>query len=223
MGSTLLTPLYLIYRRMFGFSEVTLTLIYAVYVVGNLAALFFFGRLSDQIGRRRASLPAIALAAIATLLFLCARDSAWLFAARILSGLATGVGAATATAWITELVPGEDNERASTLASVANFVGVAAGPLVAGLFAQFAPAPLTTIWVLYLILLGLVAWWITSIEETVRRPIRRVREISFHARLGIPEKSGRLSYRRPWQRSPLSRSSAITRRSCRVCSRKVSA
>ena len=62
MGSTLLTPLYLIYRRMFGFSEVTLTLIYAVYVVGNLAALFFFGRLSDQIGRRRTSLPAIALA-----------------------------------------------------------------------------------------------------------------------------------------------------------------
>lgn len=41
MGSTLLTPLYLLYQRASGFSEITLTLIYAVYVVGNLAALFW--------------------------------------------------------------------------------------------------------------------------------------------------------------------------------------
>src|SRR5947199_4025931 len=41
MGSTLLTPLYILYRRAFGFSEMTLTLIYAVYVVGNIGALFF--------------------------------------------------------------------------------------------------------------------------------------------------------------------------------------
>ena len=70
MGSTLLTPLYVIYQRAFGFTEITLTLVYAVYVVGNLAALFFFGRLSDQVGRRRVNLSAILLGATATLLFL---------------------------------------------------------------------------------------------------------------------------------------------------------
>src|SRR5690348_13074643 len=32
MGSTLLTPLYVIYQRAFGFTEITLTLVYAVYV-----------------------------------------------------------------------------------------------------------------------------------------------------------------------------------------------
>src|SRR5436305_4138125 len=48
MGSTLLTPLYILYRRAFGFSEMTLTLIYAVYVVGNIGALFFFGRISPR-------------------------------------------------------------------------------------------------------------------------------------------------------------------------------
>ena len=31
MGSTLLTPLYGIYRAEFGFSEITLTLVYAAY------------------------------------------------------------------------------------------------------------------------------------------------------------------------------------------------
>src|SRR5262245_8975080 len=34
-GSTLLTPLYVIYQERFGFAQITLTLIYAIYVAGN--------------------------------------------------------------------------------------------------------------------------------------------------------------------------------------------
>ena len=41
MGSTLVTPLYVLYREVFRFSAITLTLVYAVYVVGNLASLMF--------------------------------------------------------------------------------------------------------------------------------------------------------------------------------------
>ncbi|TIT29309.1 MAG: MFS transporter, partial [Mesorhizobium sp.] len=33
-GSTVLTPLYVIYKQAFGFSQITLTLVYAVYVLG---------------------------------------------------------------------------------------------------------------------------------------------------------------------------------------------
>jgi MFS family permease len=61
IGAILPTPLYPLYREAFGFSGVTLTLIYATYVLGNLTALLFFGRLADQIGRRPASLPAVAV------------------------------------------------------------------------------------------------------------------------------------------------------------------
>ena len=60
-GSTLPTPLYSLYQRLFGFSELALTLIYAAYVLGNLSALLFLGRLSDQIGRRPMIFIAIAL------------------------------------------------------------------------------------------------------------------------------------------------------------------
>ena len=60
-GSTVLTPLYIIYKQAFGFSQITLTLVYAVYVVGNLGALLMFGRLSDGIGRRPAALASICL------------------------------------------------------------------------------------------------------------------------------------------------------------------
>jgi MFS family permease len=100
MGSTLVTPLYALYRDAFRFSEITLTLIYAVYVVGNLGALLFFGRLSDQAGRRRVSLPALALAAASAMAFFFASGVGWLFCARLLSGLAVGVASGTGTAWL---------------------------------------------------------------------------------------------------------------------------
>jgi hypothetical protein len=51
-----------LYRNAFGFGGVTLTLICSVYVLGNLASLLFFARLSDQIGRRAVTLPAIGIA-----------------------------------------------------------------------------------------------------------------------------------------------------------------
>jgi MFS family permease len=52
MGSGLIAPLYAVYQRTFHFPEVTLTLIYAAYALGNLAALLFFGKVSDCAGRR---------------------------------------------------------------------------------------------------------------------------------------------------------------------------
>ncbi|HEY6451581.1 MAG TPA: MFS transporter, partial [Steroidobacteraceae bacterium] len=61
IGSTLPTPLYPLYRREFGFSELIVTAIYASYALGNLAVLFALGRLSDQIGRRPTTLLAFAL------------------------------------------------------------------------------------------------------------------------------------------------------------------
>lgn len=69
IGSTLLTPLYPLYRQQLGFSELIVTEIYAIYVVGNLTVLFFLGRLSDQIGRCRATLLALALPILSALCF----------------------------------------------------------------------------------------------------------------------------------------------------------
>src|SRR6266404_9540062 len=72
-GSTVLTPLYVIYKQQFGFSQISLTLIYAAYVLGNLAALLLFGRLSDEIGRRRIAVMAMAVAIVSAVIFLFAR------------------------------------------------------------------------------------------------------------------------------------------------------
>jgi MFS family permease len=185
VGAILPTPLYPLYRQAFGFSGVTLTLIYATYVLGNLAALLLFGRLADQISRRAASLPAVAVGIASTIVFAAAQGTGWLFAARALSGFSTGLASGAATAWIAELYGGRDRGGAARIASGANFFGCAAGPLIGGLFAQFAFAPLRLPFFAYLILLCGAAGAILIPRETVtqRKPLG---DVSLRPRVGVP-------------------------------------
>ncbi|MCC8405886.1 MFS transporter [Paraburkholderia sp. MMS20-SJTN17] len=185
-GSPLVTPLYPLYQRAFALSELMVTLIYAAYVIGNLGATFLFGRVSDQAGRRPVSLLMLAIAMVSTLLFLFATGPAWLFVARAASGLAIGVGAATATAWITELHPGNDAAPASRLAAAINLAGLAAGALLAGLLAQFAPAPLHTVFVVYLTILAAMAALTALSRETVQQRVRSIGKLSLDFHVGVP-------------------------------------
>ena len=185
-GSTIVTPLYPLYQRDFDVSEVTVTLVYATYVIGNLGALFAFGRVSDQAGRRLVSLLVLAVAALSTVLFLCAVHPAMLFVARAASGLAIGVGAATVTAWIADLYPAGDKARASRLAAAVNLVGLAVGVIVSGLLAQFAPWPLRLVYVIYLLVLLLSAALISRSCETVESPARTTEQVSLRPRVGVP-------------------------------------
>jgi predicted MFS family arabinose efflux permease len=186
VGALMPTPLYPLYRQAFGFSGVTLTLVYAVYVLGNVAALLFFGRLADQIGRRGASLPAIGFGAASAVLFAAASGTPFLFLARMLSGFSTGLAAGAATAWIAELYRGSGRGTAARIASAANFFGCAAGPLLTGLLAQFAFWPLRLSFFVYLILLGAVAGGIMFVPETVTKRAQRFAELSLKPRLGVP-------------------------------------
>jgi MFS family permease len=185
VGAIMPTPLYPLYQHAFAFSGVTLTLIYAVYVLGNLVALLFFGRLADQVGRRNAMLPAIGFGIASTIVFAAAAGTAWLFAARALSGFSTGLAAGAATAWIAELYTGRGNGAAARIAASANFFGCAAGPLFGGLLAQFAPWPLRLPYLVYLVLLSAVAVAILFVPETVTNP-KRFGEASLRPRLGVP-------------------------------------
>src|SRR3979490_1188684 len=45
-------PLYSIYQAQWGFSPITVTVIFGIYAISVLAALLFVGRLSDHLGRR---------------------------------------------------------------------------------------------------------------------------------------------------------------------------
>ncbi len=139
MGSTLVTPLYVLYEKEFGFSELTLTLIFAAYSVGNIASLFILGRLSDQIGRRRTALPGIATAMIATLVFFFASSTPWLFAARFLSGLAIGMSSGAAMAWVVDLTRNRKEQRGAAISTGAIFAGLAIAALDLGVLGRRFP------------------------------------------------------------------------------------
>jgi MFS family permease len=167
MGSTIVTPLYSLYAQQFGFSKVVLTLIYAAYVIGNLTSLFFFGGVSDRAGRRRIVLRAMILAAVSTSIFFFASSTLWLFVARALSGFSIGLAAGAGTAWIAELDSAADRARATLVAIVGNFGGVALGPLISGLLAEYVPWPLHLPFALYIAVVAVTALFIARSPETV--------------------------------------------------------
>jgi predicted MFS family arabinose efflux permease len=185
-GSTLLTPLYVIYQHEFGFSRITLTLVYAVYVVGNLASLMWFGRLSDTFGRRATALPAIGVSIIGSFVFLFATGTPALYLGRVLTGLGISVGAGTATAWLAELIAAKDKSRATIAATSANFIGIALGAALAGVLAQYAPWPLHLSFVLYLGVLVALALLIAWTRETVAKPRFDLSRLSLRPQFGVP-------------------------------------
>jgi MFS family permease len=166
-STTVPTPLYPIYEREFGLSSLTITVVFAVYGVGVMTGLFVFGRLSDHSGRKPPLAGGLVVGALAMLLFLFAQDVGLLLAGRFLIGITAGLYTGTATAWLVDL---DDNrDRATKLAIGANLGGLAMGPLMAGLLAQYVPAPLRTAYVVELVLIvaGLAAF--PLLPETVRR------------------------------------------------------
>jgi MFS family permease len=185
-GSTLLTPLYVIYQQHFGFSRITLTLIYAIYALGNLASLMWFGRLSDKFGRRTTMLPAIVVTVAGALVFLFATGTPALYVGRVLTGLGISVGAGTATAWLAELIPAKDKSRATIAAVSANFLGIGIGAGAAGLLAQYAPWPRHLPFVIYIVVLLAIAVLIARTRETVAQPRFDLSRLSLAPQLGVP-------------------------------------
>jgi hypothetical protein len=183
MGATLPTPLYIIYRDELHFSQITLTLIYAVYFGGAITTAFFFGRLSDETGRRVAILAAVAISMVATFVFLFADSIPMLFLGRLLSGLGIPLAASAGTAWLAELCDGRC--KAASLSAGATLAGLGLGPLVAGIVAEYAPAPLVMPF-LILLALGIAAAAITwRLPETVRHCVRWAK-LSLRPRVGVP-------------------------------------
>ena len=184
-GSTLVTPLYVIYKEEFGFSQITLTLVYAAYVLGNLVALLFLGHLSDLLGRRRTTVPAMAIAILSAVVFMFADGVAWLYAGRILSGISIGIATGTGTAWLAELIGRKDKALATAIATSVNFLGLATSALIAGLLAQYAPWPLRLPFIIYIAALVVVTGLIWWTQETVAHP-RGLHKIPLRPNVSVP-------------------------------------
>lgn len=135
------SPIYSTYRMLWGLSPLVLTLVYATYAFGVLGTLLLTGPVSDHVGRRPVLLVALATLMGSTILFMLADSVAWLFAARAVQGLATGLALGAASAALLDLHPRRDPQAVGLTNGVASAAGMGLGVLVSALIIDLLPAP----------------------------------------------------------------------------------
>src|ERR1700754_4679223 len=150
------SPLYTTYRELWGFSPVILTLVYATYAFGVLASLILAGRVSDDVGRRPVLLTALATLMGATVLFMFADSVVWLFVARGVQGIATGLALGAASASLLDLHPRKDPAGVGLTNGVVSAGGMGLGVLVSSVLVELAPAPRVLPYVVLFVLFAVV-------------------------------------------------------------------
>lgn len=175
------TPLLAFYQEQWHFPAAVLTLAFAAYAIGFLAAMLTVGSLSDHVGRRPVLIGALLVQVVSTLMFLVAPDIGWVIAARVVQGLATGAATSAFTAALAELAPPNRKKLGSILGSVGMTAGLAVGALLAGFAIQFAPgantiifAVLTVVTILGIVVVAFSPESVTRTPGALRSLIPRV-------------------------------------------------
>jgi predicted MFS family arabinose efflux permease len=161
-GANQFAAMLLVYRQEDGASSEAVTALFGAYALGLIPALLLVAPVSDRIGRRRVMRPVLALSVVATVVLLVGGDHlAVLLAGRLAAGVASGAAFAPGTAWVKELSTDGPPGTGARRATLALSAGFGSGPLVAGVLAQWLPAPTLLPYVPHLVLMVAViavAW-----------------------------------------------------------------
>ena len=166
-GANLFAPMLEVYRSQDGLSESFVTGMLGIYAAGLVPALLVLGPVSDHRGRRAVMRPALAVVLVASLVLAAASHTTdWLlYPGRWIMGFGVGMAMASGSAWVKQLStdrPGAGPRRATVVLSA----GFGAGPLAAGLLAQFLPAPQVTPFVVHVVLTVVAAVLVWNVPET---------------------------------------------------------
>lgn len=161
-GANQFAALLLVYREENGESSEMVTALFGAYALGLIPALLIVAPISDRIGRRKVVRPVLVLSVVATVVLLAGGDNQWvLLLGRLAAGIASGAAFAPGTAWVKELSAHEPPGTGARRATLALSAGFGSGPLVAGIVAQWLPAPTVLPYVPHLVLMAFVlavAW-----------------------------------------------------------------
>jgi predicted MFS family arabinose efflux permease len=169
-GANQFVPLLLVYRDDLGISSTTTQAIFGLYAAGLVPGLLLGGPFSDRHGRRPVLVIALLASLLASGLLLVGSEGVgWLFAGRLLAGIASGAAFSSGAAWLKELSPEAAGARRATVAMTTGF---AASPLTAGLLAQWAPARTIVPYVPHLALATIAIALVARLRSTSARPAR---------------------------------------------------
>jgi hypothetical protein len=162
-SSSALTPLYASYQAQWGFSPITVTVIFGIYAISVLVALIFVGRLSDHLGRRPVLIAALAAQTATMVIFAAASGVGDLVLARIIQGLATGAAVGAVGAGMIDL----NKARGATANAVAPAFGTATGGMLSGYMVQYLPAPTHLVYALLGVIFVLQGIGVALMADTI--------------------------------------------------------
>lgn len=132
------TPLLVVFEQRWHFADWVLTVAFAAYALGLLAALLVVGSLSDHIGRRPVLIASLLVELGAMLMFVFAPDIGWVIAARTVQGIATGAATSAFSASVVEHAPEHHKKLGTIITSIAPAGGLGLGALLTGAAVQFS-------------------------------------------------------------------------------------
>jgi len=169
-SATLPSPLYGIYRLRDHLSSFMVTVIYAIYAAGTIAALLSVRFIAARAGRR-----GVMLGAVATMMAAAGLLAAWkalpgLLLGRFITGVAVGLVAGTAITYLIELRVSEGANASPILArNIGTAVTVGAlgiGPLIGGCLAEWVKHPLTLPYLIFVALGAIALIGLATAPET---------------------------------------------------------
>ena len=162
-GSCAPSPLYAVYQAAWGFSPITITVVFGVYAFAVLSALLVFGSLSDHVGRRPVLIAATLTQAVAMTIFATAHGVGALVAARVVQGMSTGAAAGAVGAGMLDI----DRAKGTVANAVGPMLGTATGGLLSGLLVQYLPAPTQLVYLVLGVVFVVQAIGVALMPESV--------------------------------------------------------
>ncbi|MFI7033121.1 MFS transporter [Microbispora rosea] len=181
-GGNQFTPLLLMYRRLGGYSTLSVDAFLGAYVVGLVPGLLLAGPVSDRRGRRPVLVAGAVASAVASLVLCFGGQSAWpIYVGRLITGFAVGIAMSVGSSWVKELSSGTDGGLAARRAALCQTAGFGLGAGVAGVLAQWGPWPMVSPYAVHLLLTAAIPVLLLRVPETrpplahaTGRPARRL-------------------------------------------------
>lgn len=132
LGLGIVIPVLPFYAKSFGLSDFAVTALFSVFSLFSFFSAPFLGAISDRIGRRPVLIASIVSSAIGWLIFAAAKSPLWLFAGRIIDGLAAG-NFSTAQSYLVDISK-DSKDRTANLGLIGAMfgIGLVIGPLIGG-------------------------------------------------------------------------------------------
>ncbi|GAB88279.1 MFS transporter [Gordonia rhizosphera] len=169
VGSNIPAPILPIYRDDLQLSTFTVTALFAVYLAALVATFTTVAR-TTLAGKAAVVLPvSLGIGMIADVALWAGHDAvAWLFAGRMLTGLAAGLGTG-ATATIAVAMRGE---RGRAIAATGTLAGSFLGLVGAAVVAEFLPGPTTTVYLCHIALVAIALGLLIVALVSARRVLK---------------------------------------------------